>query len=100
MTPRSWVTNTNQNGVTDINPEIYRLLNELLEIGERDGFISAEGGPQFDEMRHRRAREIGERLNRLGGIAFMRAAHDCVRSAGGEARKLEMAWDGIGDWWG
>ena len=63
------------------------LVRELVSIGA-DGF-------QFSL----RAREIGELLDQRGGMDEMRAAHAQVSYwHPDQARALERAWGGIGDW--
>ncbi|WP_344109440.1 hypothetical protein [Kribbella alba] len=63
------------------------LVRELVRIGA-DGF-------QFSL----RAKEIGKLLDHRGGIAEMRAAHEQVSNwHPDQARALERAWGGIGDW--
>jgi hypothetical protein len=77
------------------------LVKELIVIGGSDEFLSNDPGGKFDERRrHIRAREIGERLNELGGKKLMEAAYYRVRNAlgGGPARLLESAWGYIGSW--
>jgi len=79
--------------------ESSMLARELVEIGRKvpqdrysaSWFLSSARG---------RAREIGARLNELGGIDRMLAAHESVRQAlgGVAARELEAAWGGIGEW--
>jgi hypothetical protein len=63
------------------------LVRELVHIGV-DGF-------QFSL----RAKEIGTLLDHRGGIDEMRAAHEQVSYwHPDQARALERAWGGIGDW--
>jgi len=47
-----------------------------------------------------RVREIGEAVNRQGGMALMHEVHSQVSSAGSpmHGRILEGFWGGIGDW--
>lgn len=72
-------------------PVLERLLAELVSIGRTTGYLPREEG---------RTREIGEELNRIGGIELMRTAHERVYSSLGnvKARELESAWGGIGQW--
>jgi len=90
--------------------DIDCLVFELIEIGKRDGFISSTKGDKFDkDGRHIRAREIGTKLNEIGGYKLMLAVGLRVRSAlehqttqilrPGLGRELEHAWGYIGDWW-
>lgn len=82
--------------------EVDRLIAELIAIGRRDGFLSMQPGGKFNqECRHIRAREIGERLNTVGGMSLMQTAGYRVADALGPipARELEAAWVGIGTWY-
>jgi len=85
-----------------LGPEADTLVSELIEIGEREeGYLSDQPGGSYDENgKHVRAREIGERLNQLGGKDLMVAAAYRVKAALGSAaaRYLESAWAFIGDW--
>src|SRR3990172_3668066 len=47
----------------------------------------------------RKATEIGQELNRIGGIAEMRRVFEKLKGQTG-ARTLESHWDGIGEWRG
>uniref|UniRef100_A0A7C4XU80 Uncharacterized protein n=1 Tax=candidate division WWE3 bacterium TaxID=2053526 RepID=A0A7C4XU80_UNCKA len=95
------------------DPIIEKLINELVEIGRTDGFISKEPGGKFDENHHHtRAREIGEELNRTGGFILMQKVHYRVGALvtpaiqrgshpiTGSSGSLDLAWNGIGDWRG
>jgi hypothetical protein len=84
-----------------LGSETDALIWELIDIGQNDEFLSDEPGGKFDaECRHVRARQIGERLNEVGGIDLMQLAYHRVRNAlgGGPARLLESAWGYIGSW--
>jgi hypothetical protein len=79
------------------------LVNELIQIGKSYEYLSLKGDVKYNKRGdHIRARDIGEQLNKMGGIDLMRAAHDMVKSSlgTGQARNLESVWDGIGDWLG
>jgi len=67
-----------------LGPDVDHLVAELLK----------------EDCTRIRACEIGEALNERGGIDLMRAAYYRVRIVAlpGEARSLERAWEGIGDW--
>lgn len=81
--------------------EVNRLIAELIEIGKRDDFLSERPGGQFTaQCHHVRARAIGKRLNELGGLALMEAAHQAVRRKLGAqlTSHLEYAWSDIGQW--
>ncbi|MHC1783014.1 MAG: hypothetical protein AB9891_09715 [Anaerolineaceae bacterium] len=82
-------------------PEVDRLTAELIQIGKGDDFLSEHSGGAFDQnCRHKRAREIGGRLDALGGMRLMEYARDRVRKQLGVnlATHLEYAWDEIGAW--
>ena len=84
-----------------LGPEADRLVEELIQIGETDGYLSMRPGGKFNETnKHIRARQIGEKLNELGGMDLMRAANYAVRArlGGVPARELEAAWGYIGNW--
>jgi hypothetical protein len=70
-----------------------QLINELISIGRTKGYLPREEG---------RTREIGEELNKMGGMGLMQTAHEQVSSSLGnvKARELESAWSGIGMWRG
>lgn len=62
-----------------------------------EGFVRGEGGEDEREIR-----QIGDFLNRQGGLELMKDAHavfarGCAR---GCSRNLEFMWDGIGGWQG
>lgn len=72
------------------------MTRELVEIGTGRGFMTVE---KDDE----RTREIGHRLDRLGGMELMQRVHANVSQQlpyRARSRELERAWDGIGDWRG
>ena len=84
-----------------LGPEADRLVEELIQIGETDGYLSMKAGGKFDgTKKHIRARQIGQKLNELGGMDLMRAANYTVRArlGGVQARELEAAWGYIGNW--
>ena len=70
--------------------EAGRLILELIHIGRTSGFASQK----------ERTREIGKRLNDLGGFRGMQLAARRVISVLGGAyeRDLEWEWHGIGEW--
>jgi len=84
-----------------LGSEADALVEELMEIGRQDGYLSTHPGGKFNERcQHIRAREIGEILNRLGGLELMQAAGYRVIDGLGrvKGRVLEGAWDSIGGW--
>jgi len=77
--------------------EISGFVSELNSIGLREGFLSFRPGGKFNQQcRHIRAREIGMRLNMMGGSSLMRKVYERVDCP--KARQLAAAWDEIGDW--
>jgi len=83
--------------------EIEKFLNELMGIGQTDGYLSMQPGGKFnDKSRNIRAIEIGQGLNKIGGMDAMRLAGAAIRQFLGsaKARELEYCWDGIGSWHG
>ncbi len=82
-------------------PEVDRLIDELMRIGKTEDFLSERPGGGFNrESRHIRARDIGKRLNELGGLPLMEYANRQVRRKLGKnlSWHLEAAWKDIGDW--
>ncbi|GAP08807.1 MAG TPA: hypothetical protein DEQ80_06445 [Anaerolinea thermolimosa] len=84
--------------------EVEKLLDELVSIGLRDDYLSERPGSGFNmQCRNIRARQIGTRLNEIGGLAMMEYAQRYVRRKAGKlgrtlAEHLEYAWVEIGDW--
>lgn len=81
--------------------EIERLIKELNKIGETDDFLSERPGAPFNiQCRHIRARDIGIRLNELGGLALMEYVHRKLKRKLSPKliSHLEYAWADIGDW--
>lgn len=81
--------------------DVERLLEELVRIGKSDGFLSERPGASFNrECRNIRAREIGTRLDEIGGLALMEYANRFVRRKLGKnlSWHLEAAWKDIGQW--
>lgn len=84
-----------------LDNESESLLSELISIGEADKFLCEDVEEGFDSYRRNlRVREIGERLNEIGGFNLMQSI--CMRISMQighcKAREIEMAWDGIGRW--
>ena len=84
--------------------EADRLVDELIKVGRKEGFLSSESGGKFDQDgRSIRAQQIGQRLNEIGGLRLMKTAWWRVRvtiSPGPASRDLDITWDLIGDWRG
>ncbi|NLW72051.1 MAG: hypothetical protein GXY37_04055 [Chloroflexi bacterium] len=81
--------------------EVKSLIEKLVRIGQTDDFLSlAPGGPFNMQMHHREAREIGQRVNEIGGLPLMEAVRNTIkrRLKAVMAEHLDHAWKGIGDW--
>jgi len=81
--------------------DVERMLDELIRIGKTDDFLSERPGGSFNrDCRHVRAREIGKRLDELGGLELMEYANRRVRRKLGRnlSWHLEAAWKEIGKW--
>ena len=81
--------------------EVERLLDELVRIGKTDDFLSERPGGGFNrDCRHIRTREIGQRLDEIGGLPLMEYANRRVRRKLGKnlSWHLEAAWKDIGRW--
>ena len=81
--------------------EVGRLLTELIKIGKTDDYLSERPGTPFNvQCRHVRAREIGKRLDEIGGFPLMEYVYHRVRKKTNVelAAHLEFAWSEIGTW--
>jgi hypothetical protein len=81
--------------------DVKRMLDELVRIGKTDDFLSERPGGLFNrDCRHIRCREIGLRLDEIGGLALMEYANRHVRRKLGKnlSWHLEAAWKDIGHW--
>jgi hypothetical protein len=81
--------------------EVERLLNELLQIGKMEDFLSERPGGSFNiQCRHIRAIQIGKRFDEIGGLAMMEFAKRRVRRRLGVqlTSHLDYCWEGIGTW--
>jgi hypothetical protein len=81
--------------------EVSQLEKELIVIGSKEDFLSERPGGAFNaQCQHRRAREIGTRLNTMGGMPLMWKAYQKVQRKAGKtaAAHLEYAWAEIGRW--
>ncbi len=76
------------------------LVKELIVIGQTYDFISDPGSNFNKNGQHIRAREIGDILDRIGGIELMQAAYYRILAVLGLtcARALEYEWGHIGEW--
>jgi hypothetical protein len=81
--------------------EAEKLIAELIVIGKRDDFLAERPGAGFDvQCHHIRTRQIGRRLNEIGGVALMQAARERIRRKLklNMASHLDYAWTDIGGW--
>lgn len=85
----------------EMKPEVDKLVEELIRIGKKEDFLSEVPGGQFNgQCRHIRARQIGKRLDEIGGLDLMLYANKQVHKKIGAqlSSHLEYAWSEIGDW--
>ena len=82
-------------------PEVERLIAELVKIGKGDDFLCEGYMPGFNSQhRNVRARQIGTRLNEIGGLPMMEYAQRQVRRKTSKvlSEHLEYCWDEVGKW--
>ena len=89
-----------------MSDEFNSLIKELIRIGEdvenpaycSTGYLRDR--ETAEECRNPRAREIGRRLNEMGGFEMMSKASDRVEKALGSLaiQELSWAWHKVGDW--
>jgi hypothetical protein len=85
----------------EFKTEVNALIDELIEIGKKEDFLSVVPGGSFNaQCRHVRTRRIAERLNIIGRLDLMQFAFEQVRKKAGKvlASHLEYAWSDIGPW--
>jgi hypothetical protein len=81
--------------------EVERLIEELIRIGKTEDFLSERPGGAFNrESRNIRAREIGKRLDEIGGLPLMEYVNRRIRRKLGKNMSwhLEACWRDIGNW--
>jgi hypothetical protein len=95
---------------------LHTLIDEVVQIGYREGFLSTRPGGSFDEdNRHIRAREIGVLIAKIGekgaikvdsrsldSVQLVRVVvHEVQRRMGyhGKSTCLMLAWEGLGGWY-
>ncbi len=86
---------------TQTKNEVNKLLSELVKIGKMDDFLSLQpGGPFNVRCHHTGARQIGKRLNEIGGLELMQAARWHIKGKLKEtmAEHLDYCWQDIGEW--
>ena len=80
--------------------EMNRLMDELIQIGQKEDFLSERPGGQFDrEYRHIRTREIGQRIFDFGGADSMEWVIKKINKKCGKdlGAHLEACWNRIGN---
>jgi hypothetical protein len=90
---------------SQLNPhdrqEVDKMTAELIQIGRMDDFLSLSPGGAYDvQCHHRRARDIGKRLNELGGVDLMISIRQRIQRKlkATLAEHLDHCWKGVGDW--
>jgi len=81
--------------------EVKQMIEELLKIARQDDFLSITPGGSFDiQCHHREAKQIGRRLNQMGGGPLMMAVRQTVKYKLKDvlAEHLDHCWKGVGDW--
>lgn len=84
-----------------LKPEVDRMEEELVRIGKTEDFLSERPGGSFNaQCRHIRSRDIGKRLNEIGGFALMEMVNKRMRKRLGLqlASHLSYSWADIGKW--
>lgn len=84
-----------------LRPEVNRMTEDLIKIGQLDDFLSERPGGAFNgQCRHIRARQIGERLNQIGGFELMEQTYKKIRKRLGAqlGSHLSYSWTDIGKW--
>jgi hypothetical protein len=75
--------------------EVILIIDELDRIGKTYGFLTSKRSLTY---------EIGERLNKIGGMELMRKVSFMVARRfppdSGTEQELDVAWNGIGNWKG
>ena len=60
--------------------EVKKMIDELVKIGRMDDFLSVSPGGPFDiQCHHRDAKQIGRRLNEIGGLSLMMAVRQTIK---------------------
>ena len=80
--------------------EMNRLMDELIQIGQKEDFLSERPGGQFDrECRHIRTREIGQRIFDFGGADSMEWVIKKINKKCGKdlGAHLEACWNRFGN---
>jgi hypothetical protein len=90
---------------SDRASEVERMMDQLVKIGLTEDFLCERFTPGFNsQMRNVQARDIGKRLDEIGGMPLMEFAQRYVRRKAGRkqgkalSEHLEYCWDGVGKW--
>ncbi len=86
---------------TEDKQEVSKLYKDLIRIGQKEGFLSERPGGAFNiQCRNTRAREIGQRMYSLGGVALMDYIMRKIRKPLGKelSSHLEYCWAETGTW--
>ncbi len=81
--------------------EVDELIAELIQIGQKEDFLSEyPGGAYNGDRRHLRTRNIGRKLDQIGGLGLMMLARQRVKRKLGAtmAEHLDYAWTDVGRW--
>lgn len=85
--------------------EVDRLLDELRQIGVMDDFLSERPGGAFNmQCKHVRGRQIGTRLEEIGGVALMEWAFKHLRRRFSKHERnrlmehLGYCWNNLNAW--
>ncbi|MEA4812428.1 MAG: hypothetical protein VB108_07665 [Anaerolineaceae bacterium] len=81
--------------------EVNSIIEKLVKIGRTDDFLSVVPGGPFDlQCHHREARDLGRRLNEMGGLPLMMAVRNTIRRKLKDvmAEHLDHCWKEIGQW--
>lgn len=87
-----------------VHSDISRMIDELLRIGKKEDYLSLRPGGAFDQnCRHIRAREIGKRLDEIGGVDLMWYVFSVLEKKLGRkhsdlAEHLGYCWNHLGEW--
>ena len=85
----------------DQQRDVDAFVSELITIGRKEDFLAEQPGGAFNgHCHHRRTREIGVKLNAMGGLELMWQVFYRVKKKVGKqlSDHLEYAWSGIGQW--
>jgi len=80
--------------------KIKYFANELKKIAQHQSLLGGTSRNFNEQGRNYRAILIGEEVNRIGGIKWMRAVWHEFAKLSKQGRKLEVCWGGIGEWLG